>query len=166
MELLTFVFPSLAVSCSVTPQIWCLISWNQWSVAWHTYIHTSGSMDTTKYTTKWNTLTYLIGAIIIRLVHLVPNVYMIIQKQSKQYGWHHRFQRAVLMMQNVQPQYLLYEYHTAYLIYPKFSTFKVLKLITYITFTLNILQAMASFMLDAFDLRFCIWYLFCNLWHI
>jgi len=35
--------------------------------------------------------------------------------------------------------YYTHEYHTAYLIYPTFSTFKVLKLTTYITFSLNIL---------------------------
>jgi hypothetical protein len=50
--------------------------------------------------------------------------------------------------------YYTYEHHTAYLIYPTFSTFKVLQQMTYITFTLNTLQVMASFIQDALDLGF------------
>jgi hypothetical protein len=63
------------------------------------------------------------------------------------------------------PDYYTHEYHTAYLIYPTFSTFKVLKLITHITFTLNILQVMTSFIQDALDLG-CSVCLLCNLGHI
>jgi hypothetical protein len=56
----------------------------------------------------------------------------------------------------IASDYYTNEYHTAYLIYPKFSTFKILKPKTYITFTLNILQLTASFIKDALDLGFSI----------
>lgn len=56
----------------------------------------------------------------------------------------------------IASDYYTNEYHTAYLIYPKFSTFKILKLKTYITLTLNILHVTASFIQDALDLEFSI----------
>jgi hypothetical protein len=50
------------------------------------------------------------------------------------------------------PDYYTHEHHTAHLIYPRFSTFQVLKMMAYITLTLNILQVMAYFIQDASDL--------------
>jgi hypothetical protein len=89
----------------------------------------------------------MIEAIKIRLVQLVPTAIKTVWMLSS-------LSKGSAECPVTESDCCTHEYHAAYLMYPKLSTFKVMKLITYITFTLNILQVMASFIHDALGLQF------------